>query len=53
MQALAQHNQERIKARSKVILPLIFFAMHASGVEGKSVYIHDIDYQYIVNSITY
>lgn len=38
VQALAQHNQDRIKARNKVTLPLIFFAMHASGAaEGRYI----------------
>lgn len=30
MQALVQHNQDRIKARNRLTLPLIFFAMNAS-----------------------
>lgn len=34
IQSIGTHNQEVIKAHSEIVLPLVFFAMHAEKTEG-------------------
>jgi hypothetical protein len=36
LQAIGQHNQDILKEHSSVIIPLVFFAMHANKLPGKS-----------------
>lgn len=35
LQAIGQHNQDILKEHSSVVIPLVFFAMHASRIPGK------------------
>jgi hypothetical protein len=35
LQAIGQHNQDILKEYSSDVIPLVFFAMHASKISGK------------------
>jgi hypothetical protein len=37
LQAIGQHNQDILKEHSSVVIPLVFFAMHANKIPGKIV----------------
>jgi hypothetical protein len=37
LQAIGQHNQDILKEHSSVVIPLVFFAMHASKIPGKII----------------
>lgn len=38
LQAIGQHNQDVLKEHSSVVIPLVFFAMHANKIPGKSCF---------------
>jgi hypothetical protein len=37
LQAIGQHNQDILKEHSSVVIPLVFFAMHANKIAGKII----------------
>jgi hypothetical protein len=37
LQAIGQHNQDILKEHSSVVMPLVFFAMHANKIPGKII----------------
>jgi hypothetical protein len=37
LQAIGQHNQDILKEHCSVVIPLVFFAMHANKIPGKII----------------